>query len=429
MQQNRFGRSRVGSTRTTLGVLTAAVAATAALALGTPTAAAAPADTPPTTAAIDPSTVASTPAAIDPSVADATTRAGSAVQRANRIRTQVTALRLQAANATEDYDAAQDKLAAIVADHVEAQAQADNDQHNSTEKTDIVDGRVRALYMGGGPAGLLTSVFASKDLDDAANRVQTVTDLVDDGRTVAARSDVTAEQSAAHGERLHKLALRQIQLQKASADAASRVRDALRQSRAALDGADAEVQTLVAQQQQAERAAAERAFQAKLAAARAVAKTEAAANAAAARLATDPGAAAAIAVPGFDFAGLPAPAGAAAAAIAAARTKLGVPYVWGATGPDTFDCSGLTGWAYRQAGVSLPRTSREQWYSGTHVSMADLAPGDLLFWASNTDNPGTIHHVALYIGDGNMIAAPETGDVVKVQPVFLGGYIGAVRPT
>jgi cell wall-associated NlpC family hydrolase len=115
-------------------------------------------------------------------------------------------------------------------------------------------------------------------------------------------------------------------------------------------------------------------------------------------------------------------------AIDAARSRIGLPYVWGATGPDVFDCSGLTQWAYRQAGASIDRTSRQQWFNGSRVALADLAPGDLLFWAYDTSDPSTIHHVALYIGAGRMIEAPRTGLTVREIPVYLDGYIGAVRP-
>jgi cell wall-associated NlpC family hydrolase len=124
-----------------------------------------------------------------------------------------------------------------------------------------------------------------------------------------------------------------------------------------------------------------------------------------------------------------AASGAAAVAINWAGGQLGKPYQWGATGPDSFDCSGLTGWAYRHAGVDLPRTSREQWFSGPHPGLGYLQPGDLLFWATDTSNPATIHHVALYLGGDQMIAAPHTGTDVQIQPVYLTGFIGAVRPT
>jgi cell wall-associated NlpC family hydrolase len=115
-------------------------------------------------------------------------------------------------------------------------------------------------------------------------------------------------------------------------------------------------------------------------------------------------------------------------AVAAARTVLGRPYQWGATGPDTFDCSGLTQWAYRQAGVEIPRVSRAQWYSGPRVALADLAVGDLLFWAEDTSDPTSIYHVGMYIGGAEVLYAPRTGDVVKIGPVRLNNLIGAVRP-
>jgi cell wall-associated NlpC family hydrolase len=124
-----------------------------------------------------------------------------------------------------------------------------------------------------------------------------------------------------------------------------------------------------------------------------------------------------------------APTSAAAAAIAEARTRLGDPYVWGAQGPASFDCSGLTQWAYARAGIALPRVAAAQWHSGPQIALADLSPGDLLFWATDPSNPATIHHVALYIGGGEMIAAPHTGEDVQVQRVYSGGFIGAVRPT
>ncbi len=115
-------------------------------------------------------------------------------------------------------------------------------------------------------------------------------------------------------------------------------------------------------------------------------------------------------------------------AVAAAHTVLGRPYQWGATGPNTFDCSGLTQWAYRQAGVEIPRVSRAQWYSGPRVALADLAVGDLLFWAEDTSDPASIYHVGMYIGAAEVLYAPRTGDVVKIGPVRLDNLIGAVRP-
>jgi cell wall-associated NlpC family hydrolase len=121
--------------------------------------------------------------------------------------------------------------------------------------------------------------------------------------------------------------------------------------------------------------------------------------------------------------------GVARQAIAFARAQLGKPYLWGGTGPDRYDCSGLTMMAYRSAGVVLPRTSRQQWYAGPHVpSMLDLAPGDLVFYATDTNDPSTIHHMGMYVGAGLMIEAPYTGSVGRTRSINRPDYIGAVRP-
>ena len=114
--------------------------------------------------------------------------------------------------------------------------------------------------------------------------------------------------------------------------------------------------------------------------------------------------------------------GGAATAIAAAKSKLGSAYVWAAAGPSTFDCSGLTMWAWAQAGVSLPHSSSMQYSSGTRVSASSLQPGDLVFYGS------PIHHVALYVGGGQVIHAPQTGDVVRYASVDMMPIVGAVRP-
>ncbi|HZA81676.1 MAG TPA: C40 family peptidase, partial [Actinomycetes bacterium] len=117
----------------------------------------------------------------------------------------------------------------------------------------------------------------------------------------------------------------------------------------------------------------------------------------------------------------------ARAAVRWALAQLGDPYRWGATGPSFFDCSGLTSSAYRAAGVTIPRVSRAQWGAGKHVQVADLLPGDLVFYADNPADPATIHHVGMYIGNGLMVHAPHTGDVVRVASIWRASYAGATR--
>ncbi|MET8869761.1 C40 family peptidase [Nonomuraea sp. NPDC004580] len=114
-------------------------------------------------------------------------------------------------------------------------------------------------------------------------------------------------------------------------------------------------------------------------------------------------------------------------ALRAAVSKLGRPYVWGAEGPDTFDCSGLVQWAYAQAGVRMPRVTHQQWVTGPQVPYAQAQPGDLLFWRNDPTNPAYISHVAIYWGNGKMLHAPRTGDVVKIVPVSTRNLAGVVR--
>ncbi|MEO6468349.1 MAG: C40 family peptidase [Acidimicrobiia bacterium] len=121
--------------------------------------------------------------------------------------------------------------------------------------------------------------------------------------------------------------------------------------------------------------------------------------------------------------GLPAaPNPKAAFVVAYAVQQLGKPYVFAAAGPDTFDCSGLTLMAWRQAGVSMAHFAATQYEEFPRVSVDALAPGDLVFFYP------TIHHVGIYIGDGKMIHAPHTGDVVRVASIFRASLVGAVRP-
>jgi peptidoglycan DL-endopeptidase CwlO len=112
----------------------------------------------------------------------------------------------------------------------------------------------------------------------------------------------------------------------------------------------------------------------------------------------------------------------AQAAVDAALAQVGDPYSWGAAGPDAFDCSGLTMWAWGQAGVSLPHNSGMQYSATPRVAQSDLQPGDLLFFGS------PIHHVGMYIGNGQMVEAPYSGLTVRVAAAFRSDYVGAGRP-
>jgi cell wall-associated NlpC family hydrolase len=173
-----------------------------------------------------------------------------------------------------------------------------------------------------------------------------------------------------------------------------------------------EQQIIAAAKARAARLAAEQA-------AAALAARQAAAAAAAAALAAQP------AVPAVTHTVVPSGSGGAATAVRWAYAELGKPYVWGAAGPDSFDCSGLTQYVWGKAGVYLDHYTGSQWNEGLHVSRDQLEPGDLVFFYSD------LHHVGIYVGNNQFIEAPHTGANVMVASLtgyYSDNYAGAVRP-
>ena len=111
--------------------------------------------------------------------------------------------------------------------------------------------------------------------------------------------------------------------------------------------------------------------------------------------------------------------------MAAAESQIGVPYVWAGSSPGVgFDCSGLTMWAWAHAGVSLSHSAAAQYDESVHVPLSDLQPGDLLFYREG----GTIGHVTMYVGPGQMVQAMETGTNIQITGIWTSGLVGAGRP-
>jgi cell wall-associated NlpC family hydrolase len=212
--------------------------------------------------------------------------------------------------------------------------------------------------------------------------------------------------------------------QQAAAAATNAARGAAAGAQAQLQGTLNQVKgqlaQLVLQAQQAQQAAAARAAQARLASI----QTSLASIASGGRAGGGGGGAGAGAGAGglINFPSAPIPVGAGASeAVAAAESRVGDPYVWGAAGPTAFDCSGLVMWAWAKAGVSLPHFSGAQYADTTHISMSQLQPGDLVFFA----DPG--EHVAMYVGGGMIVEAPHTGATVHVVPMY-SEFVLASRP-
>ena len=187
------------------------------------------------------------------------------------------------------------------------------------------------------------------------------------------------------------------------------------QRKAAEEAAAKAAAEKAAQEAAAQQAAAQAAAQAQAQAAAQAAAQQAAAQAAAQQQAAAPSAPA-------------ASSGRGASAVAAAKTFLGVPYVWGGESYNGVDCSGLVMLSYRQVGVSLYHSSRVQYGQGTKVPLSQMQPGDLIFWSKNGTQPG-IYHVAMYVGDGQMIEAPNFNMVVRITSVRYSKIMPyAVRP-
>jgi cell wall-associated NlpC family hydrolase len=378
----------------------------------------------------------------------------SAKAEAAAIAASLTAAQNKMSALGQQYDAARVQLGRVDADIAATKAAVAQKQRQVAHDKRQLEKVAVAVYVSDGSAVSDDPLFSSNEKTQGAANEYSQIASGDIDEAVAnldtAKNKLSAQQA--------QLTVQETQAQGAvSSEQAAIAANQLveQQQSAALAQENGAIATLVAQQQQAEAAAAAQAAQAKIAtAAAAQVKLVAAQNAAASvqrpsspsapssggsggaggRSGGAGGATSGGGSSGGGSSSAPAPyvplpvAPGGVGAVAAAETQLGVPYVWGGESPGVgFDCSGLVQWAWRQAGVSLPRTSGEQFAASTPVSIADLEPGDLLFYG-----PSGSDHVAMYVGGGMMIEAPETGQVVHITPLRLGGYgesfAGAGRP-
>jgi cell wall-associated NlpC family hydrolase len=337
---------------------------------------------------------AAVPTATADPLANARAQAATLAKTVDRLQTRVEV-------ATERYDGIEAQLGVAVAKQTTAdQGLQARQAAAQTAQQAIVD-RASAIYESGGDSVLLASLISGDSPSDAINRFTLASSVLSYERASADQATQAVAQATARDAQDTAVASHVTGLQKAASRSAAEVQNLLAANQKALTTANGTVRRIL------------KADQAAAAAAQAAAFSSAVGAAGGSIDVTGP---------------ITAPNKVAAAAIAAARSRLGVPYVWGATGPDAFDCSGLTQWSYAHAGITLPRVAAAQWNSGPHPSLSQLEPGDLLFWALDVHNPATIHHVAMYIGHGMMIAAPHTGENVQVQSVYMQGFIGATRP-
>lgn len=337
------------------------------------------------------------PAQADPSLSELRTQAA-------QLRQQLDRLQVEQQLAVEDYDEAQQALEQATTNQVLASTRLEDAQRSASGAASASAQRARAIYISGGTVGMAATVLEATSINDALTRWRALQTIVQGDAAAVRTSDSQVYDQAEQARTAEQARAQTRERQVRASRALARVQATLQEQKDLLAATDSRVVELAeAQRRQAEEAAR---LQAEQLAAQAGIDT------------------------GWQSGALPAaPSVVASRAIAAARSRLGAPYVWGATGPSTFDCSGLTQWAYRQAGLVIPRTSRQQYAGLPHVPLDQLAPGDLVFYATDVTNPATIHHVGMYLGAGLSIYAPETGDVVKIGAVGYGRIIGAARPT
>ncbi|GAB3202403.1 NlpC/P60 family protein [Geodermatophilus arenarius] len=303
---------------------------------------------------------------------------------------------------TEQFNEAREALVAQQAAADAAAAQLAAAQAAVDTARQQVIGIARSAYTGDS-MGSLQALMTSEDADEFVNRVTLLQGVAGYqgellGQAAAATETATAAQAAAA---------------EAAAEA-QRQYDAVAAQQADLEAQIAAYQTdyarLSAEERRAALEAAAAAHAAEDSRASRDEEREDTASSSASSSAEEPAAAAAPA------------SGVAGTVVATAMAQRGKPYVWAAAGPSSFDCSGLTQYAFRAAGISLPHSSRMQSTMGTAVSRANLQPGDLVFFYS------PVSHVGIYIGNGQMVHAPTSGDVVKVASIdAMGGYAGARR--
>ena len=298
--------------------------------------------------------------------------------------------------AAEAYNEARAQYESVTASVTANEARAaEVAAHQQTLQSNLAT-RVASMYRQG-PLAELEVLFGASTFEELATAIEVLRTVNEqEAAQVADLKTTTAELERLHAE----LAAQQAEA-KAQSDIMKsqkiEVERQLSERNRVLDGVESEIAQILREQE----AEARRRAEAAAAAARAAAKPAASSG---------------------DY-GTPTNAP-RSEVVSIALSKLGSPYKWAASGPNSFDCSGFTMWVYRQVGVSLPHSSRAQINSGQRVSRENLAPGDLVFFGRTT-----IHHVGIYVGSGNYVHAPSTGDVVKVSSLSgRSDYAGACRP-
>jgi cell wall-associated NlpC family hydrolase len=332
---------------------------------------------------------------------------------------QIQVINARAERANNDLYAANQRLARIDADL------KSNGRHLKIARESLVvaearvSARLRALYMHGGDGGTVAILLGAQSLDDLVNRLDAEKRVNKQDATVLHDVKTFRREVELRQQRLTDARASQTQVVAARLAAKRSVESDLARANQLYSSVKGEIAKLIAADRARQLLLAAQA-RARIAAAQRAAATQAAAANSAPSPSADPSA---TTLPSVDSAIPAAPPSQYGNVVGIAMQYLGVPYVWGGSTPNGFDCSGFTAWVYAQVGVSLPHNAAAQFGYGVPVDRSQLEPGDLVFF----DGLG---HVGLYIGGGQFVHAPHTGDVVKISAMigwYDSNYVGARR--
>lgn len=317
---------------------------------------------------------------------------------------------------TEEYYAITEDLQQTRQDITDTRAELERADADLAAATDLLEQRAEGIYRRGN-VEMLEVLLGTTSFQDFLTRMDWLRRIGRNDASLVASVEEARERVRQTEEALERREQEQTALRAQADSKREEVEQAVARQESYVGSLNTEVAALVAAEEERQRELAEeRARQAAAEAAQRAA--EAAANAPADPIASDPGSLGS---------GHPE-------AVDIGLKYLGVPYVWGGTSPSGFDCSGLTQYVYAQIGISIPRTSRSQFAAGSHIASSRLdllVPGDLVFFGYG-GNPGQVHHVGIYAGDGNYLHAPYTGASVRVDSLVdrvasRGDYVGASR--
>jgi cell wall-associated NlpC family hydrolase len=338
-----------------------------------------------------------------------------------RVRQTIDQMNARISLLVEDYNTNREALDRTRAGQRKTQRRLEAARRQLRAAQLLLDQRARAIYVHG-PVSSLGQLLGTVEIHDALTQVRYQTRIMDADSDAIARVEEAKRVLNAIAGDLARQRRAQEGLQARLERQRKEIESRLASQRSYLGRVNRAVRRAVEEERRRQEELRRRALARRLAAERAARARAARAPAAGARArggsagwSTDPGLGR-------------SSSRTAPRAVRYALAQLGKPYAWGATGPGSFDCSGLVMTAYARAGLSLPRTSQSQWYAGPHVDLVDLAPGDLLFFAGSTSDPSSIHHVGMYVGRGRMVEAPYTGAHVRISSIGRSDYIGAVRP-